>query len=79
MVEADGQMRETTPTGPGVFSYFNIKRDPQATAAIHPAPNKAVTRILFRECTEFEPATSFLSSRPHSSHPRYSVLSRTGR
>jgi hypothetical protein len=55
MVEAAGQICETTPTGPGVLSYFNSIRDPQATAAIHPTPNKAVTRIfLLRDCTEVE-------------------------
>lgn len=68
MVEPEGQICETTPTGPGVLSYFNITRDPHAMAAIHPAPNKAVTRIFLRlDCTEVEPDRSSFLSSPYSS------------
>lgn len=48
MADVEGQTKATTPARPGVLSYRNRLRAPNATAASQTIPSRAVTKIFLR-------------------------------
>src|SRR5258708_2156549 len=49
--DTDGQLGETKPRRPGVFSYLNKPRPPRAGAAAQSIPRKEFIRIFLPEAT----------------------------
>src|SRR6266478_247907 len=75
--EADGQFDEIKPTSPGVVSYLNRTRAPNARAAIQITPSKAVMKIFLREeITIVSEALAVIKHPPFHSGRRLRIVRR---